>query len=78
MSLSPATALLGDYQELDIPVVTFSPGSPTTQRRNISIVDDNAVENLEVFTVRLAADADNVQIAPLSSAVISVTDNDSK
>ena len=76
MVLSPQTAVLGDYVELDVPVVTFFPGSPTTQMRNITIIDDNAVETIETFLVRLEAVSDNVQITPISSAVITITDND--
>ena len=70
------SASSSDYLVLNNPLVTFSPGSPTTQRRNITIVDDDIVENLEFFTVRLQAVSDNVLISPSASAVISITDND--
>ena len=78
LSLTPQTAVLGDYAVLDNPLVTFSPGSPSTQTRNITIIDDNAVENLEIFEVRLQPQSGNVQIAPVSTAVISIIDNDGK
>lgn len=74
--LLPLTASSSDYADLDDPIVTFSPGSPTTQRRNITIVDDGVVENLEFMNVRLDAVSNNVQITPTSSASISITDND--
>ena len=75
MSLSPDSAVLGDYEALDNPFVVFSPGSQATQRRNITIVDDNFVENPEIFRVALQAVSDNVRI-PTSTASILISDND--
>lgn len=74
--LSPQTAILGDYVELDDSLVTFNSGLPTTQWRNITIVDDDVVESLESFSINLEAVSKNVQIKPNSSAIISITDND--
>lgn len=68
--------MLGDYGELDDDIVTFIPGSTTTQRRNITIVDDHVVEALQFFRVRLEAVSSNVQITPTGSATITITDND--
>lgn len=76
MSLSPDSAVLGDYEALDNPFVVFSPGSQATQRRNITIVDDNVVENPEIFRVALQAVGDNVRISPTSTASILISDND--
>ncbi|XP_028399458.1 uncharacterized protein LOC114522881 [Dendronephthya gigantea] len=76
LTLSPQSAVLGDYAGLVDPVITFSPSSPTTQRRNITIVNDDAVENLEFFRVDLEAVGDNVKITPISSATVTITDND--
>ena len=76
MVLSPQTAVLGDYAELDDSLVTFNSGLPTTQWRNITIVDDDVVESLESFSINLEAVSKNVQIKPNSSAIIFITDND--
>lgn len=78
MVLSSNTAALGDYLTLDNPTVVFSPGSQTTERRNITIVDDDVVENFETFRVNLQAVSNNVQITPTSTALISISDNDGK
>ena len=78
MVLSPNTAALGDYLTLENPIVVFSPGSQTTERRNITIVDDDIVENFETFRVNLEAVSNNVLISPTSTALISIFDNDGK
>ena len=78
LSLSPNTAVSTDYQSLVNSLVSFIPGGATTQIRNITIVDDAIVENLEIFTVTATAVTSNVDIDPTTSATILIQDNDGK
>lgn len=71
----------GDYASISQPL-TFSPGSGFQQRcANITILDDNVVESVENFFVSLetsVSDADHVDFNVSDTAVVNITDDDSK
>lgn len=62
--------------------LTFTPGSGSQQRcADITILDDNVVESTESFEVSLgtsANDADHVSFNSLGTAVVSISNDDSK
>ena len=62
-----------DYSNVSI-VVNFSSGQ-TLASVSIPIMDDSLFENLERFTVSITA-ITGATVFPLSSAVISIVDND--
>ena len=62
--------------------LTFTPGSVSQQRcTDITILDDIVVENTESFIVSLstsANDADHVNFNSFETAIVSITNDDSK
>ena len=58
--------------------VTFTPSSNTTMCENIQIFQDGAVEDQEEFTVGLSSNDLAVNFTNVSTAVIFISDNDSK
>ena len=66
-----------DYDRVSVNL-TFS-GSMMMEEicHNVTTVDDNIVEDTEVFTISLTT-SETMVIIPNSSAVISLNDNDSK
>ena len=57
--------------------VTFESGD-TEQFVNISIVNDDVLEGVEMFTATLTTDDSNVDISSNDTAFITIVDNDSK
>ena len=60
-----------------VTTVTFEPGD-TEQFVDISIVNDDVLEGVEMFTATLTIDDSNVDISSNDTATITITDDDSK
>ena len=60
-----------------VTTVTFEPGD-TAQFVDISIVNDDVLEGVEMFTATLTTDDSNVDISSNDTATITITDDDSK
>ena len=58
--------------------VEFEMANSDTQCVDISIIDDDLVEPMEDFTVEIAAVSPFVNLGSSISAVVGITDNDSK
>ena len=76
-----STAGAGDYVSISRPL-TFTPGSGSQQRcTDIIILDDSVVENTESFIISLttsANNADHVNFNSFETAIVSITNDDSK
>ena len=69
---------VSDYTSVIVDLV-FSSGSPigATACTNITIINDNAVELDEFFTINLSATLPVIDVAP-SNATVTIIDDDSK
>lgn len=74
MKTSNGTAVVGDYNPVDT-VVTFLPGT-SLRTVEIGIIDDNRVEEAELFSVRLSSSDSNVIVGPQNQSHVIILDND--